>query len=214
MQKPFSIIENWFIRTTDNKEDVEKVLSTSNFKMIPILESEQFIGYVNTSELVKAKYSLKNIQLSDPISAYKNFHILDLFKLTAKFKLDCIALVSQEGDFEGVVPLASIIDSLSHSLTVNSEGSVVVIRVNANDFELSKLVNIAESHNLKVLGVLTEMTEIGEYLIHLKLNSNDIQSFISSLNRFKFNLEQSYHVHAENDDLDRKYNLLMNYLDI
>jgi CBS domain containing-hemolysin-like protein len=208
------IINDWLIEKGQTKKKTAKTLTLYNYQYIPVVEGKELLGYAKVSDLTNSDMSLKNIDLLDPISVNPNYHLLDIIGTLSQSELDIVGIVDSNNSFSGIYSEKTVVQSISRSFTAYSEGAIVLVKIGARDFQLSKIVSIAESHNLKVIGIFTEMTETGEYLIHLKLNSNTVQSFISSLSRFDYKVEQFYHVFNEHDDLENNYNMLMDYLDI
>ena len=86
---------------------------------------------------------------------------------------------------------------LLNTLTYRGIGSIIVLKIFHTDFVLSRISNIVEENNAKIVGLMIE--EIDQnYHINIKLNTTEIAAILSSFQRFSIEIE-SYHSISESE---------------
>jgi hypothetical protein len=93
-------------------------------------------------------------------------------------------------------------------------GGVIVIKKTIKEYSISEIAQIVETENAKILGLfITDF--IGEdVVLTLKINRMRLGSIEASLKRYGYVVLESYHENKNIDDLQDRYDSLMNYLGV
>ncbi|MCF8349489.1 MAG: CBS domain-containing protein [Bacteroidales bacterium] len=183
----------------------------------PVVDQGFFQGVVVEKEL------LGLADISQPISPeiihYEDFYInddqivYDLLALVSKQKLSIIPVIDAENHYLGCITISSLLGFLSHSLSADSPGGVIVLEVSEVDYSLTEIANIIESNNAKILNVLllsgldsTRLTVI------IKVNLINISFILRTFDRYKYNVWASFGEDIGQEDMKENYDSLMNYL--
>jgi len=183
----------------------------------PVVDQGFFQGVVIEKEL------LGLADISQPISPeiihYEDFYInddqivYDLLALVSKQKLSIIPVIDAENHYLGCITISSLLGFLSHSLSADSPGGVIVLEVSEVDYSLTEIANIIESNNAKILNVLlVSGLDSTRLTVIIKVNLINISFILRTFDRYKYNVWASFGEDIGQEDMKENYDSLMNYL--
>jgi acetoin utilization protein AcuB len=185
---------------------------------LPVILKDEFKGFVDLESLQKAKPNLSIEPFIKPNSGWvltENFPYMEAIHRLADFEAKCLAIVNDQGHLMGTITKTSIINYLSQSYTLHAEGSVITIEMIARNYSLNELTRIIENEGTKILGVqLFSIPESSRIEVNIKLNTGFIERVTLSLQRFGFEVTNSYYTNQDDSDLELRYNTLIKYLEL
>lgn len=107
-----------------------------------------------------------------------------------------------------------LLKAIASSQTIEWEGAIFTLKMNAVDFTPSSLCQIAESHGLKIIGLFVNELEANKIAVNIKLNSMDVVPFANSLLNNNYSIEYSNVEYKNYDEIRDNYKSLMDYLDL
>ncbi len=208
------------LRPTDHAEEALSRLEDVPMTQLPVIdEANQYQGILSEEVLYHATL-LDNPKIADMELLYPdNYaltrqHLFESLRLT-KEGMDFIPVTDEFQTLMGVVPLSEIAKSLIKSYTIQQKGAVVVLIVAERDYSLAQLSRLAETHYLKIIGVLVDKNEKNHKLtITLKLNKIEVLHFIATLERFEYEIVGTYSEEEVNIYDKKRLDLLLKYLEI
>ena len=85
--------------------------------------------------------------------------------------------------------------------------------MNVHDYSLAEISRIVESNDTKILSShVASSYDSSQVELVLKLNNTDLTRIIASFDRFGYTIKESYHESEQDDDLQDRYDTLMNFL--
>ena len=114
---------------------------------LPVLKNGNFVGLVSESELLDQttlEESLDQLfqHLPRPF-AYADAHLFDLLQHFALFKLTVLPVLDRQENFLGVISAQELLQLLAETSGLNEAGSVLVLEMNAIDYTLAQIAQIA-----------------------------------------------------------------------
>ena len=108
--------------------------------ILPVVEESRFLGFItedlvftiNNPETSIAEISLDNVSCF----VYQDKHIYDVIKVASEFHSNMIAVVDRENNYLGVVTMEDAISAFADSLSIQSNGAVLVLSMNMTDYSL------------------------------------------------------------------------------
>jgi len=130
-----------------------------------------------------------------------------------KFSLTVIPVLDEEKHYLGSITNRKLLYTIAKSTSIQSNGGVIVLRMNQNDYQMSEIARIVEDNNTKILSsYITSIPDALQIELTLKLNTMDINSIVKDLERFDYNVSASFNTKETNDDFTDRYESLMRFL--
>ena len=106
----------------------------------------------------------------------------------------------------------------SHSILFchnNVTKIIIVLEINDKDYLLTEIAQIVESNDAKVLSMyITSHPDSTKFEVTLKINKMDVGSILQTFNRYDYIISASFTEDTYTDNLQDRFDSLMNYLNI
>lgn len=184
---------------------------------LPVVDGPLLVGLLDENTLLG--YDDEKVRVSElPLLEHrvdKEDHIFEVIKIISDFKLSTVPVVGEEGRYLGEISLSSVMGYLAEMDSVRSEGAVIVLEMNMVDYSLVEIARLVEENDAKILSATITNLE-GSRLseVSLKINKTAIRGIIQGFQRFDYKIKAYYDAPNYEDDMRRRYDELMRYLDI
>ena len=215
-----SLISNVIIplRTSDTGEDALSIMSDFYIKHLPIVNNEQLLGLISEDDILDhdVKEAVGSYQLSMSRPYVKDSdHVYEVFRLVSEYKLTVIPVVDSEDTYLGLIAQDDLLRFFASIGSFTEPGGIVVLEMSKRDYSLSEIARIVESENAIILSsFITSSTDSTKIDVTLKINRNDIQSILSTFDRFNYQVKASFLESDYFDSLKDRYDMLMTYLNV
>lgn len=207
------------LKTSDTGSNALSMMDEYRVSHLPVVNNTDFLGLISDEEIL----SVNNID--GPIGNYKLSlttpsvtryqHIYEVCKVFSSLELTLIPVVDNKNKYLGVITLKTLIHNISKIAAINNPGGIIILEINVNDYVLTEIAQIVESNDAKVLSVyITTHDNSTKLDVTLKINKIDINSILQTFNRYNYIIKASYSETDYRDDLQDRYDSLMNYLSI
>ncbi len=209
------------IRPTDHAEQALARLEDTALTQLPVInEKNQYKGIVSEEILYHATL-LNNPPVSEiPLLFSEDYalthqHFMTGLRLT-KEGMDFIPVTDEFQTLLGVVPLSQMAKSFAQTHTIQQEGAIVVLWIKERDYSLSQISRLAETHHIKILGILTDkLPDSSDKLsVTFKLDTNEVSHFVATLERFEYEIAGIYTQNEEMAYDKKRLDLLFKYLEL
>ena len=207
------------LEPSDTVRDAYEKLGSLHVELLPLVKNYQLLNYIGYPQLENRNPDdkLSEIPLYHPIlpTILPEQHLFDALKQLKILQLPMLAVQNEAGQYIGILKTSDIVNILSKSMSIGSTGSIIVLNILPKDYSLSDLARIIEYNDAKILGVFTfEIEGKNEIEVHLKLNTTILKNILATLERYNYIVSQYFGREDLIDDIDSRYESLMNYLDI
>ncbi len=194
-------------------------MNSRHLELLPVVHQDHLVNYANIHDIEKMNKDIKlsELPLFAPVLPFvtMNQHLLNALSHLKTLNLSLMAVLDENGQYQGILKTSDVVMALSQSMSIKSNGSIIVIRVRPIDYSLSDISRIIEYSDAKILGFLTfEVESTGEIEIHMKLNTTALKNVLATLERYDYRVVQYFNREDLTDDLDSRYENLMKYMDI
>ncbi|MBT3570979.1 MAG: CBS domain-containing protein [Flavobacteriales bacterium] len=173
-----------------------------------ILSEKEILNWDNEEEFIEEH--LEEITAPSVIGTQ---HLFDIIEELEKFSLTVIPVLDEEKHYLGSITNRKLLYTIAKSTSIQSNGGVIVLRMNQNDYQMSEIARIVEDNNTKILSsYITSIPDALQIELTLKLNTMDINSIVKDLERFDYNVSASFNTEETNDDFTDRYESLMRFL--
>lgn len=190
-------------------DEILEIMQDLDKTILPVVENDKFLGFVKEDQLlniVDTSKELKNYPIEFRDNYIKNSeHVYALIFKYLKYNTTMLAVLSEEGDYLGVVSQDSLRLLFKDWLCFNSQGGVIILEINILTYSLSEICRIVESNGTKVFSA--EVTEDGhnkgKNYLTLKFNTDELTRIIAAFERYEYNIIAFYH-NAQFENVDQQ----------
>ncbi|WP_400262594.1 CBS domain-containing protein [Sphingobacterium sp. SG20118] len=211
--------QNTTIKQTDTVAFALDRMEDFQFHLLPVVDGDDYLGYIGQNDLLNAlddQLSIATIHLkTEPIYVKANQHPYDAIRLMTAYHLDALPVLDENNKFKGMLTSLELVKTISVLQSLNDIGAIIVLEIGTHDFSLSKIAHLIEAENCQILNCATKAVPENDSLqVIIKVNKSNISSLLSSFARQNYKVITSFNTLQEFDDLDDRYQQLMNYINI
>lgn len=197
---------------------IEK-MNRLHLDLLPVIYNNHLVNYAGIDVIEHLDHGIKmsELELYAPVLPFVHTsqHLLHALTHLKSLNVSLMAVLDENGDYQGVLKTKDVVKAISNSLSIRSSGSIIVIRVKPIDYSLSDLSRIIEYSDAKILGFfIFEVEGSDELEVHLKLNTGILKHILATLERYDYKVVQYFNREDLADDMDQRFENLMNYIDI
>ena len=184
---------------------------------LPVVRNGFYLGILSEKEILnwdnEEEFIEEHLEEITAPSVIGTQHLFDIIEELEKFSLTVIPVLDEEKHYLGSITNRKLLYTIAKSTSIQSNGGVIVLRMNQNDYQMSEIARIVEDNNTKILSsYITSIPDALQIELTLKLNTMDINSIVKDLERFDYNVSASFNTEETNDDFNDRYESLMRFL--
>ena len=207
------------IQKTDSLQLALEKLQDMLCKELVVLNGDEYIGFVNESNLLDAddeQAPISTIKINTaPIQLKFNQHPYDALVMTTVYNSSLVPILDQDNKYIGVSTLLDILKAIALIQSQNESGAIIVLSIGLHDFSLSQIAHLVESDNCRILNCATKINlESDSIEVTLKVDKTNINSLLNSFLRHNYIVMETHNTVAAFDDTAERYQQLMNYINI
>lgn len=207
------------LKTSDTGDKALIWMHEFGVNHLPIVSGDQYLGLITEDDIMDLSEPMAAIgsyELSlQKASVVENAHLYEVIKTIVENRLTLVPVVGANNTYEGVVTLENILKHFAELSSVNETGAVIVLNLNKNEYSLSEIARIVESNGANILSShVFESKENNHLEVVLKLNVSDIRTIVATFERFEYTIGGFYQEDEYRDQIQDRFDSLMNYLNI
>tara|TARA_B110000046_G_scaffold48630_1_gene53963 strand:- start:83758 stop:84420 length:663 start_codon:yes stop_codon:yes gene_type:complete len=207
------------LKTSDTGMVALELMEEYKLTELPIVNNTHFLGLITESDILdlddpNAPIGNHNLSLEKPtVNAYE--HIYEVLSKISTLKLSLIPILDDDNTFLGVISLPILVQSICNLAAIKDLGGILQLEVNINDYSLSEISSIVESNGAKILSsYIHTHNDSTKMDVTIKVNKTDLSPIIQTFERYNYTIAASFHKSDAQDELKKRYNEFINYLNI
>ncbi|MFM7021606.1 MAG: CBS domain-containing protein [Flavobacteriales bacterium] len=208
------------LKPEDSGDTTLAMMDEYRVSHIALVKDGEYLGLISDNDIYNffedtgEEIKIQKLSLMRPFVKVQN-HVLEVVKIMGEARISVIPVLDDKETYIGSILSQDVAYAMSKLISANEPGGVIVLEVNVNDYSLSHIAQIVESDGGKILSCSTSTpNESTKLEVVLKINKIDLSRIIQTFDRFKYNIKESYHQSTFDEDLQRRYDLFMNYLNM
>lgn len=207
------------LQKSDTGETALQWMDDFKITHLSVVENNNFLGTISESDVLgMADLGEKvggYLELLNPAFVKQSQHIFEVVKVVNDQKLSIIPVLDANEKYVGSITIAQLMKIIADMPVANNPGGVIVLELNQNDYSLESIARIIEENNTKILGTfITSHPDSTKIQLTIKVNTVDIRSIISALQRHEYAITYFEDSSDFNDDLKDRFDSFMNFLNI
>ena len=208
------------IQISDPVGSAMKKMESLELTTLPVVEGGMFLGFVEDEILLEQEHldvQIAQVELDCAACwVYGDQHLYDLIRVATEHQAKWVAVQDREQHFLGVVPTQDALTAYADNFSINSQGSVLVISLQMNDFQLSEIARLVESENCKILScqLYADPLDYQSVEVTLKLDKTDSRHVKATLLRFGYQVKDYAQEEVGQSTDEERIGNLLRFLDI
>lgn len=213
----YQLISNeiFALKPSDSATNALVFMEDWQVKDLPIVQNLKIIGVVNEQVLLNNESeNIVNILNPKFVYCFENTHFYDILKMIFNSNSSTIPVVDNEQNFKGIIAAKDLAKMLYQKSSLNHDGGIIVLQMNARNYSLAEIARITEVNNAKILyaHVYPLADEENNIQVSLKYNLLDLKYIIATFERFNYQIIFSTPNLNEDDSTNKKFDWLIKYL--
>ena len=202
---------------TDSGEKALNWMEEFKVSHLPVLKNGNFVGLVSESDILDHLNLEENLdQLFQHLPrpyVLGQAHMYDVIAKMAEFKLSVVPILDDQEHYLGCCSVYHVMTMLANTGSIKESGGILVLEMNASDYSLSQIAQIVESNNARILSVfMTTQQDSTKIDVTVKINKIDLTSIIRTFERYDYHVKASFQNGHGDEDMQWRYDTLMQYL--
>lgn len=202
---------------TDSGE--KALLWMEEFKVshLPVLKNGNFVGLISESDIFDQEDLGKTLDelfqhLPRPYVGV-DAHIYEVLSKMEEHKISVLPILDENEQYVGCTSVHQLMTMIANTGSIKEAGAIIVIELNRVDYSLSRIAQIVESDNGVVLSsYIMSSADTTKVEVTLKITGGELGRILRSFERFDIVVKASFQRSSYEDDLQFRYDALMNYL--
>jgi len=198
--------------------EVIAFLDQHEYSHLSLVDSDnKWIGNLATDLLYEVDETEKIGNLQYHAESFFVFASDDLAKIADTFILNTcnlLPVLDEEMHLKGMLPKAALTANLLESTFLTEPGITLIIEINAEAYSLSTVVQLVESNNTKLLGILVLQIKDNQTQLLLRLSQRNIEAIIQDFRRFDFTIVSHHDEDFHQNKLIEHSNYLNKFLNL
>ncbi len=141
------------------------------------------------------------------------------FYTTVKFLLQnnvtVLPIIDSDNNYIGSVEELELLSKFFKNTGLEHPGGIIVLEIEPIHYSLSEIARICESNDAQIINLqITSQPQRQMLEVTLKTNTKDLDAVIAGFERFEYNITEVYGDMHYSDALKKRYDLLMNYINM
>ena len=184
---------------------------------LPVLKNGNFVGLVSESDILDRLDVDKSLDsLFDHLPrpfVYEKAHLYEVLAKMAEFKLSVLPVLDEQENYSGCTSIYEVMTFIANTGSIRESGGIIVLEVNSVDYSMAQIAQIVESNNARILSAYILSTHESTKLdVTLKINQMDLTPIVRTFERYDYVVKTSYQKGYGDDDMQTRYDSLMNFL--
>jgi CBS domain-containing protein len=187
---------------------------------LPVVDLGNFLGFIGDEIIFENNDPDELIETiereSEACWVYSDKHIYDVLRVASENMSNLVAVLDRENTYLGVVTMEDAISAFADSLSIKSQGSVLILSMVMTDYHLSEISRLVESENTKILSsfITNDPLDDSKIKLTLKLDKPDLRHVKATLERFGYRVIDHFQEETGVSSEEDRIGNLLRFLDI
>ncbi len=207
------------LKHTDSGEIALRWMDEFKVTHLPVLKNGNFVGLISESDILDKmdlEETLDKLFEHLPRPYVKgSAHIYEVLFKVAEQKISVVPILDEDDSYLGCTSIHQLVTMIANTGSIKESGGIIVLEVNRNDYSLAQIAQIVESNNAKILSsYIMSSPDSSKIDITLKINQVELDRILRTFERYDYIISASYQKSNFDDDLQHRFDSLINFLNI
>ncbi len=208
-----------FLQPEDKGLTALSLLEELKISEIPIVDNDIYVGLISEFDLLDydlIEGEIKSLQrdLNKP-HIYAKDHLFEAVSTLVNEELTVLPVLTEDDKYVGCIDHFTALKILADAEGFKSPGGVLEMEMAIHDYSMAEISRLVESNDLKIIhSYVNAIPDSKKVQLTLKLNKPDLGRLIKTLERFNYTITAFYQQDEYEEDLKKRYDSFLRYLNI
>lgn len=201
----------------DSGEKALRWMDEFKVSHLPVLKNGNFVGVLSESDVLDKMDLVETLdKLFDHLPrpfVFENAHIYEVLSRISENRVSVLPVLDENEKYLGCTSVYHLLTVIANTGSIKETGGIIVIEVNSIDYSMVQIAQIVESNNAKILSSYIMSTPDSTKIeVTLKINQIELGRIIRTFERYDYVIKASFQKSETDDDMQNRYDALMNFL--
>jgi CBS domain-containing protein len=202
---------------TDTGENALRWMDELKVSHLPVLKNGNFVGVLSESDVLdKMHLDEKLDKLFDHLPrpyVFANAHIYEVLAKISEHRVSVLPVLDENEKYLGCTSVYHLLTVIANTGSIRESGGILVVEMNAVDYSMAQIGQIVESNNAKILSsYIMSSVDSTKVEVTLKINQIELSSIIRTFERYDYVVKASFQKSEVDDDMQQRFDALMNFM--
>lgn len=202
---------------TDTGEKALRWMDEFKVSHLPVLKNGNFVGVLSESDVLDKMDIVQTLdKLFDHLPrpyVYANAHIYEVLSKLSEHRVSVLPILDESENYLGCTSIYHLLTVIANTGSIKEAGGIIVLEMNHVDYSMAQIAQIVESNNAKILSsYIMSSPDSTKLDVTLKINKIELTSIIRTFERYDYVIKASFQRSEADDDIQQRYDALMNFL--
>ena len=197
--------------------DAQDRLDEISFSHFPVVEEGVYIGCIIKDDLETFDGDKKVADYRftlEPFFARTTMIWLDVLEVFAKNHTNLVPVLDENNQYKGYYEIEDIIKFFHETPFLKEQGGIIIVQKGILDYSMSKVAQIVESNNGKLLGLFVSEANTENVQITIKISLGGMNDIIQTFRRYNYEIISEHQEDNYINNLKERSDYLDKYLNI
>lgn len=205
------------LKHTDSGEKALRWMDEFKVSHLPVLKNGNFVGMLSESDILDRMDMVETLDvLFDHLPrpyVSENAHIYEVLAMISENKISVLPILDEKEKYLGCTTVYHLLTVIANTGSIKESGGIIVLEMNMVDYSMAQIAQIVESNNGKILSSYIMSTPDSTKLeVTLKINETELTRIMRTFERYDYVIKASFQASSDDDDIQDRYEALMNFL--
>jgi CBS domain-containing protein len=202
---------------TDTGEKALRWMDELKVSHLPVLKNGNFVGVLSEADVLDRMDLDETLdKLFDHLPrpyVFENAHIYEVLARISEHRVSVLPILDSEEKYLGCTSVYHLLTVIANTGSIREIGGIIVVEMNATDYSMAQIAQIVEGNNAKILSsYIMSSPDSTKIEVTLKINKIELSSIIRTFERYDYVIKASFQKSEVDDDLQQRFDTLMNFL--
>lgn len=202
---------------TDSGEKALRWMDEFKVSHLPVLKNGNFVGVISESDVLDKIDIVESLdKLFDHLPrpyVFENAHIYEVLSKISEHRISILPILDENENYLGCTSVYHLLTVIANTGSIKETGGIIVLEVNNMDYSMAQIAQIVESNSAKILSsYIMSSLDSTKLEVTLKINQVELTRIIRTFERYDYIIKESYQKSEGDEDIQNRYDALMNFL--
>lgn len=202
---------------TDTGEKALRWMDELKVSHLPVLKNGNFVGVLSEADVLDRMNVDETLdKLFDHLPrpyVFENAHIYEVLARIAEHRVSVLPILDKDEKYLGCTSVYHLLTVIANTGSIREIGGIIVVEMNATDYSMVQIAQIVEGNNAKILSsYIMTSPDSTKIEVTLKINKVELSSIIRTFERYDYVIKASFLKSDVDEDLQQRFDTLMNFL--
>ncbi|MBI1838293.1 MAG: CBS domain-containing protein [Flavobacteriia bacterium] len=204
---------------TDTGEKALHWMDEFKVSHLPVLKNGNFVGVISESDIMDKMDVNQTLDvLFDHLPrpyVFSDAHIYEVLAKISEHKLSILPILDHTEKYLGCTSIFHLVSLMANTGSIKEPGGIIVLEVSRINYSMAQIGQIVESNNAKILSsYIMSSPDTTKLEVTLKINQIELDRIIRTFERYDYIIKASYQKSSGDEDIQFRFDALMNYLNL